>query len=88
MDTTHVDAIPYEGGSATTQRPRLAIGFATAATAFAAVLMPGGVFNLTRSRSTAVTLSVYLVAQVLGEIASTGGFLTLTRSTSEPSILH
>ncbi len=59
----------------------LAIGFTTVATAFAVSSGAGDAFNLTLSRGAAVTLSVYLVAQVLGGIAAAVGFLALTPPT-------
>jgi aquaporin Z len=48
----------------------LAIGFTTVASAFAVAAIAGGAFNATLSLGAVVTLSVYLVAQVLGGIAA------------------
>jgi aquaporin Z len=55
----------------------LAIGFTTVAGAFAVGAIAGGAFNPALSRGAAVTLSVYLVAQVLGGIAAGVSFLAL-----------
>ena len=48
----------------------LAIGFTTVASAFAVGAIAGGAFNPTLSLGAAVTLTVFLVAQVLGGIAA------------------
>jgi aquaporin Z len=66
----------------------LAIGFTTVATAIAISAGAGDAFNLTLSHGADVTLSVYLVAQLLGGIAASVGFLALTPPLSEPSIQH
>ena len=55
----------------------LAIGFTTVAGAFAVGAIAGGAFNPALSLGAAVTLSVYLVAQVLGGIAAGVSFLAL-----------
>ncbi len=53
----------------------VAIGFTTVASAFAVAAIAGGAFNPTLSLGAAVTLSVCLVAQVLGGIAAGVGSL-------------
>ena len=48
----------------------LAIGFTTVASAFAVGAIAGGAFNPALSLGATVTLSVYMVAQVLGGITA------------------
>lgn len=55
----------------------LAIGFTTVASAFAVSAIAGGAFSPTLSLGAAVTLSVYLVAQVLGGLTAGVGSLAL-----------
>ena len=64
----------------------LAIGFTTVASAFAVGVISGGAFNPTVSLGAAVTLSVCLVAQVLGGIAAGVSLLAMNPMTTEPLI--
>jgi aquaporin Z len=66
----------------------LAIGFTTVATAFAISAGAGDAFNLTLPHLAAVTLSVCVVAQLLGGIGASVGFLAFTPPLSEPSTQH
>ena len=62
----------------------LAIGFTTVASAFAVSVISGGAFNPPVSLGVAVTLSVYLVAQVLGGITAAATLLALNPTTGSP----
>jgi len=64
----------------------LAIGFTTMASAFAVSVIAGGAFNPAVSLGAAVTLAVYLVAQVLGGITAAVSLLALNPMTTEPLI--
>jgi aquaporin Z len=55
----------------------LAIGFTIVAGAFAVAAIAGGAFDPALSLGAAVTLSVYLIAQVIGGIAAGVSFLAL-----------
>jgi len=59
----------------------LVIGFTTVASAFAVCVISGGAFNPAVSLGVAVTLSVYLVAQVLGGITAAVTLLALNPTT-------
>ncbi len=62
----------------------LAIGFTTVASAFAVGVISGGAFNPPMSLDMAVTLSVYLVAQVLGGLTAVATLLALNPTTGSP----
>jgi aquaporin Z len=64
----------------------LAIGTTTVAGAFAVAAIAGGAFNPTLSLGAEVTLSVYLVAQVLGGIAACASSLATNTTRNEPPV--